>query len=113
MRGRDHTEDSKSVRADGSECASPRLPINPKQWAAISNALQLSPRESQIANQLLMNRSESEIATTLGISSHTVHSHVERLYRKLVVRSRAELLLRLFSAYVTVVGDSAGDRTQN
>lgn len=43
----------------------------------------------------------ARIAMTLNISQHTVHTHIERLYRKLNVNSRSELLVRVFGEFVT------------
>ncbi|MDB5327712.1 MAG: Transcriptional regulator, LuxR family protein [Phycisphaerales bacterium] len=39
---------------------------------------------------------EKEIAHRLGRSAHTVHAHVKRVYRHYAVRSRPELLARLY-----------------
>jgi len=69
-------------------------------WQAISTQLRLSCREAQIAFLLLQNRSENDVATELGISVHTVHSHLGRLYRKLAIKCRLELIVRVFAAYV-------------
>jgi Bacterial regulatory proteins, luxR family len=38
----------------------------------------------------------------LGISSHTVHTHLERLYHKLAVGSRAALISRIFVEYLSL-----------
>ena len=43
---------------------------------------------------------ESRIAHRLGISVHTVHTHVCRLYKKLGVRSRAELVRLIFREHI-------------
>lgn len=62
----------------------------------------LTARRRQTLELLLRGRSEKEIAAELGLSPHTVHEHVGRLYRHFGVRSRAELLARF-------VARSAGD----
>lgn len=74
--------------------------INAADWARISASLKLSSRESQIAFLVLTDVSENTIADRLSISKHTVHSHIERLYRKLAIRSRSQLVVKLFEAYV-------------
>lgn len=51
-----------------------------------------SPRERATLDLLLTGVSEKEIARKLGISRHTAHGYVKNLYRKLGVRSRAELM---------------------
>lgn len=69
-------------------------------WASMKSDLRMSMRESQIALLMLSNHRETEVSAKLAISVHTVHSHVERLYRKLKVGNRSGLVVCLFEAYV-------------
>jgi DNA-binding CsgD family transcriptional regulator len=71
-------------------------------WAAIGRSLQLSGRELQIVTSLIEHRIETEdgIGRALGISPHTVHTHLERLYKKTGVASRSHLIVRVFAEYV-------------
>ena len=71
-------------------------------WAAIGASLHLSTRELQIVTCLIEGRldTDHQIASVLGISPHTVHTHLERLYKKLDVDSRSHLILRVFTEYV-------------
>lgn len=57
--------------------------------------LRLSPRERQVVDLLLEEDSDKGIAARLGLSVHTVHSHVQRIYRKIGVRSRTQLVVRV------------------
>jgi DNA-binding CsgD family transcriptional regulator len=57
-------------------------------------ALDLTRRERQTLEAMLSGASEKEIAAGLGLSHHTVHQYVKRIYLALGVRSRAELLAR-------------------
>jgi two-component system nitrate/nitrite response regulator NarL len=50
----------------------------------------LSPREAEILALIGDGLSNKAVARRLGISGHTVKFHVESLYRKLAVASRAE-----------------------
>lgn len=52
----------------------------------------LTPRLSETLNHLLLGRSEKEIAAKLGLSRHTVHTYVTKLYRVHGVDSRAMLM---------------------
>jgi DNA-binding NarL/FixJ family response regulator len=63
------------------------------EWRRAERALQLSGREVDISRAIFEDLTEAEIAEELGISPHTVHTHVERLYRKLRVGSRTQLVL--------------------
>lgn len=69
-------------------------------WHGVHTRLRLSQREADIVGFFLRDLPEREIACRLEISAHTVHSHVERLYRKLHVRSRSALLLRMFDEWI-------------
>ena len=52
----------------------------------------LSARERQIVELLLASRRVPGIATTLGISPHTVRNHLKAVFRKLGVHSQEALL---------------------
>lgn len=64
-------------------------------WAGVACSLGLSGRELEIVRGVFRDDTEFAIATALGISSHTVHTHFERLYHKLGVTDRTELILRV------------------
>ncbi len=66
------------------------------QWRTVSRELHLSNRELQIIQLIFDDRKERAIGSTLGIASHTVHTHLERLYRKLGVHSRCGAMLCIF-----------------
>lgn len=70
------------------------------EWLATFRSLGLSRRERQIARGLFADLSETVIADELGISPHTVHTHLERLYHKTGVGSRCALVVRVFAAYL-------------
>ena len=55
----------------------------------------LTRREAAVARLLAQRRSTAEIAAALGISSHTVRHHTERVLAKLGVRSRADAAAKL------------------
>jgi DNA-binding NarL/FixJ family response regulator len=54
----------------------------------------LSPREHDVLNYLVKGFSYKETANAMGVSYSTVHSHIERIYRKLRVQSRARAVAR-------------------
>jgi DNA-binding CsgD family transcriptional regulator len=55
----------------------------------------LSHREQQVLKQVLDGQRASIIAQRLRISPHTVRAHLKSIFRKLGVRSQAELLDKL------------------
>ncbi|MEZ5739807.1 MAG: response regulator transcription factor [Burkholderiaceae bacterium] len=50
----------------------------------------LTGRESDVLQQIAKGFSYEEISHSLGISVHTVTTHIKNIYRKLAVRSRGE-----------------------
>lgn len=57
----------------------------------------LSRREAQVAVLLADRRTDAEIATALGISWHTVRSHVERIFGALHCHTRRDAAVKLKS----------------
>jgi DNA-binding NarL/FixJ family response regulator len=54
----------------------------------------LTPREAEVMELLQNGSSNAEIAQELQVSIETVRTHARRIYRKLGVRTRRELLAR-------------------
>jgi DNA-binding CsgD family transcriptional regulator len=73
----------------------PKL-LTMREWRKLARALNLSPRELQIAKHVVRDDTEHDIAEELGISPHTVHTYLDRLHHKLGVGSRVQLVVRLF-----------------
>jgi DNA-binding NarL/FixJ family response regulator len=57
----------------------------------------LTPQELQIALQVAEGKTNRDVAAALFLSPKTVEFHLTRVYRKLEIHSRAELV-RLFSS---------------
>jgi DNA-binding CsgD family transcriptional regulator len=58
----------------------------------------LSERERDVVRVLLQGKSNKQIALELGISNRTVEFHLQNIYTKLGVASRAEAILKLTDA---------------
>jgi DNA-binding CsgD family transcriptional regulator len=58
------------------------------------DALVLSAREREVLLLLAHGCTQAEIAARLGISVHTVGTHVKHCYRKLAARSAAHAVAR-------------------
>lgn len=71
-------------------------------WEEIARSLRLSGRELQIVRGIFDDEKDLAIAQRIGISLSTVHTHVERLHRKLAVMDRPQLLLRVMQEFVTL-----------
>jgi DNA-binding NarL/FixJ family response regulator len=55
---------------------------------------ELTPAEQRVAALVAEGRTNHEVAAVLYVTDHTVEYHLSRIYRKLGVRSRAELARR-------------------
>jgi len=56
----------------------------------------LSPREREVLELLARGYLYKEIASHFKVSYSTVHTHIERIYHKLHVRSRAQAVAKLY-----------------
>ena len=65
-----------------------------------SNTLQkLTPREAGVLGLLAKGQSVKAIASTLGISSHTVADHLKAIYIKLDAHSKNEAIFKALSLF--------------
>lgn len=80
--------------------------LNEAAWERLAEKLKLSPREIQIVQGVLEDRKEGEIARRLRMSPHTVHTHMERLHGKLSVRTRAEMILKILTAFLLMTAEA-------
>lgn len=74
----------------------------------------LTDRQREVLALLRSGRSNAEIGDVLGISEHTVRKHLERVFRALGVRTRAEAIVGRTPGptgtrnCVSTVGDGVG-----
>ena len=80
------------------------------EWRSIAALLHLSDRQLQVVRCIFNNLDESSIGRELGVAAGTVHTHLDRLYRKLGVRCRSEVMVRIFLAYLAHRGRSRPPR---
>jgi DNA-binding CsgD family transcriptional regulator len=70
-------------------------------WGLTLASLRISPRESEIIESILpFADDEASIAARLRMSPSTVHAHLGRLYRKVGVTNRWQLMVKLLLAYI-------------
>ncbi len=76
-----------------------------RDWDHMSQDLELSHRQLQIARHLFLGMSDKQIASDLGIKAATVRTHLNRLYSKLDVQDRHELILLCVRHYFAQCAD--------
>jgi DNA-binding CsgD family transcriptional regulator len=82
-------------------------PTKPEELLPFSmSAYGLSPREEELTKLVVRGLSTTRISRTLFISEHTVQNHLRNVFEKVGVRSRGELVKRLFfdNLYPTLFG---------
>jgi DNA-binding CsgD family transcriptional regulator len=73
----------------------------------------LTLREADVVRLLASGCTYAEIGTRLGISAHTVASHVKNTYRKLEVHCAAAAVMRAVQLQVLVAGVPQDGATLN
>ena len=71
-----------------------------KEWDILVSRLGLSPREAEIVRLVFDDLSKPEIARRLNLAPSTIHTYLQRLYRKLGVKSRGELMTLVFFRFL-------------
>ena len=82
-------------------------PTKPEELLPFSmTAYGLSPREEELVKLVVRGLSTTRISQVLFISEHTVQNHLRSIFEKVGVRSRGELVKRLFfdNLYPTLFG---------
>lgn len=90
-------------------CAEPGSKmLSETAWAAVAGSLKLSKRHMEIVRGVFDNEKETVIAGDLGISQHTVHTHLDRIYEKVGVTSRQELVRAVLGEFLRLTADPGG-----
>jgi DNA-binding CsgD family transcriptional regulator len=77
-------------------------------WSEIARTLGFTQRELQIVQSVFDNLPEAGIAKRLQISGHTAHTHLNRLFKKLTVTTRTDLVVRVMEEMIALTLSEAG-----
>lgn len=78
----------------------PSSHLDAREWRSVMRSLDLSDRQLEVVQCVFDGLDEPSIAEKLDVSAHTIHAHLNRLYKKICVKSRCEVIVRVFLAYV-------------
>ena len=70
--------------------------LSQREWDHLAETFALPPRQQEIVQLLFTGMGDKQIATKMGIALPTVRTHMGRLFAKLSVRDRSEVLLTMF-----------------
>jgi DNA-binding CsgD family transcriptional regulator len=75
-------------------------PANPSRlYPLLMSAYGLTEREKDVTRLVLQGASTSQIAVELVLSAHTVQQHMKSIFDKTGVRSRRDLVGKIFFAH--------------
>ncbi len=77
-------------------------------WSEIARSLDLSARELETVQGVFDNLKEDAIALNLGVSEHTIHTHLHRLFSKLRVTTRTQMVVRIMQELLLLTLSEAG-----
>jgi DNA-binding CsgD family transcriptional regulator len=69
------------------------------EFGDILKQMDISPREGQIIEQILLGYSDKQIAENLDMAVPTIRTHLKRTFSKLGVNGRGELIVHVFAQF--------------
>ncbi len=85
----------------------PPLPMSPDLWRTILRDLALPPQLARVAELILRNLSNKQIALVMNLEKATIETYLDRIYRRTHVPNRCGLIL-----YITKIALQSASQTQ-
>lgn len=73
-------------------------PFGRAEWRWVVEALELSPQQARIVELIVRGAGDKQIAAALGLSKYTVRTYLSRIFARLGVRDRVELVVHVFES---------------
>jgi DNA-binding NarL/FixJ family response regulator len=73
------------------------LPLPADKWQQVMKSLDLPPQQIRIVELILRNNCDKQIAKALGVKVPTVRTYLHRIFARMNVADRLELVLRVFA----------------
>jgi DNA-binding NarL/FixJ family response regulator len=77
------------------EVAPPKF-LTSAEWTAVIRSLHLAPQQVRVVALILQGKKDKQIAQALGVKVATVRTHLGRLFARVGVADRVELILHVF-----------------
>jgi len=74
------------------------FPLTSDEWHHAMRSLTLTPQQAKIVELILHGRQDKQIASALHLSQATVRTHLARLFARLEINDRVELVLRVLAS---------------
>ncbi len=65
------------------------------KWDSVSQAFELTPRETQLLQAIYRKRKLNELTDEFGVTYNTLRSHLQNIFKKTHVNSQTELMVKL------------------
>jgi DNA-binding NarL/FixJ family response regulator len=73
------------------------FPLTAEEWSRAVQALHLTRQQAKIVEQILRGLKDKQVAKALGLSEPTVRTHLTRLFARLGIDDRVQLVLRVLA----------------
>jgi DNA-binding NarL/FixJ family response regulator len=77
-------------------------PLEPEVWRRVVGTLGLSPQQARLVELLLCGLRDKDIAARMGVGVPTIRTYFERIFRRVGVTDRVQLIIRVFQVAMAV-----------
>jgi DNA-binding NarL/FixJ family response regulator len=85
-----------------------RFPVDAATWAKVVPLLELSPQQTRIVELLLQGMGYKQIAAAMDRGVPTIRTQLNRMFHRLGVEDRVELILHVFGVTLRHVQNGDG-----